>query len=556
MSMHSGRLSDAAAPLIAARGAVGRQLLSLVFPHQDDQSLPDGLAALARDPGSQAALAELDRQLFEAFEADPALAAEAVAVITAFYRQRADTGEVTALVELGSFLYWDEPGAARVAYQQAIDAGHRPALIELARLLLNVIEDEETALTILEEAAASDDADLRAEAMSEIAEVQLGHRDAAAGRATLEWVIATRHPVWAATAMVRLSFERKRQGDTAGAEALLREAVAAGDADCSARALCLLGDLLEKKGDAAGAKAAWQRVIDSRDPEWAGPALLSLVNLLAAKEDADGLRTAYGKGAALGNPDAPSALRQLGALLEAQGDVDDAHAVWQQAIDAGCDDPDSLREQLAPEPRPEPQPEPEAYPPGLPPEFDPRNMIRTGLDVLKHGLPPLPAVLDYAMAVPVACWKAEQCAVVLVLRFSRHGQDDPEPMAMEVVYSRGHDGGWEPPRYILGGSFGHDPVRSPGSLQELDGNPMVHGSSSLAPEVTPGHPAAVATGRAAPEVRYIAVIGDDREDRRPLESHFGAWIVCTEQPGDFLVVGLDANGTVLAVLPHSVRPPV
>ena len=538
---------------VPSREAVGLQLLSLIFGPQAGQGLPDVLAGLARDPDSRQALAELERQAFEAFEADPAMAPQAAAVIAAFYRQRADAGDVQALVELGGFLYWDEPEAARAAYQEAVDAGHLHALIDLARLLLNVLEDEETALLVLERAAASEDADLSAEAMYEIAFVQVSHRDAAAARATFEWVIATRHPVWAAAAMVGLAGALKHRDDPEGAEALYREAVEAGDADWSAHASCLLGNLLEGKGDAAGAKAAWQRVIDSRDPESAGPAFVSLVNLLVQQEDAEGLRAAYQNGAALGNADAPYALVQLGHLLEAQGDAGGAHAAWQQAIDAGCEDPGYLRELMSP--APEPLSAAWAYPPGLPPEFNPANMIRAGTDVLEHGLPPLPETLTYEMAIPAAYWKAEQCAVVLVLSFARHGHGQPEPMAMQVTYSRGEDGRWVPPTHFSGGSFHHDPVRSPESTRAPDGSPMVYGSSSQAREVTPGRPAFIATGRAAPEVKYLAVIKDGHEDRRPLESHFGAWVVCTEQPGPFEVVGRDADGTVLAVLPHPLQPP-
>jgi hypothetical protein len=83
---------------------------------------------------------------------------------------------------------------------------------------------------------------------------------------------------------------------------------------------------------------------------------------------------------------------------------------------------------------------------------------------------------------------------------------------------------------------------------------MVRGGSSQAREVRPGRPAFIATGRAAPEVKYLAVVKDGHEDRRPLESHFGAWVVCTEQPGPFEVTALDATGTVLASLPHPIRP--
>lgn len=264
------------------REAAGRQLLSLIFGPQGGQRLPDVLTELARDPDSRQALAKLEHQASVAFEADPAMASEAAAVIAAFYRQRADAGDVKALVELGDFLYWDEPAAARAAYQEAIDAGHLHALIDLAKVLRNVLNEEEAALAVYEQAAASEDADLSAEAMYEIAFVHVSNRDAAVARAMFERVIGTRHPVWAAAAMVGLAGMLTRRDDPEGAEALYREAIEAGDADWSAHASWLLGDLLESKGDVARAKAAWRRVIGSRDPEWAAPAFASLVEPAAA----------------------------------------------------------------------------------------------------------------------------------------------------------------------------------------------------------------------------------------------------------------------------------
>ena len=63
-------------------------------------------------------------------------------------------------------------------------------------------------------------------------------------------------------------------------------------------------------------------------------------------------------------------------------------------------------------------------------------MVRTGTHMLEHGLLPLPEVLTRDMSVPVAYWKARQCAVVLTLAFAWYGHDQPEPMAMEVVCSR------------------------------------------------------------------------------------------------------------------------
>jgi hypothetical protein len=279
------------------------------------------------------------------------------------------------------------------------------------------------------------------------------------------------------------------------------------------------------------------------------------VNLLVEQHDADAVRAAYVRAATLGTPDAPYALVQLGGMLDDLGDADGARAAWQQAIDAGCEDPDGVRDLMDPPPGPEPEPETPAYPPGLPPEFNPANVIPAGISVLEHGLPPLPDSLTYDMAVPIASWEAEQCAVVLILTFARHGHDQPVPMAMQVIYSRGEDGRWVPPAYCSSSSFYYDPLRSRESTWDPDGSPMIYGGSSQAREVTPGRPAFVAAGRAAPEVKYLSVIQEGREDRRPLESHFGAWVVCTEQPGPFEVSGLNANGTVLASIPLPFHPP-
>ena len=46
-------------------------------------------------------------------------------------------------------------------------------------------------------------------------------------------------------------------------------------------------------------------------------------------------------------------------------------------------------------------------------------------------------------------------------------------------------------------------------------------------------------------MKYLALIQDGHEDRRPLNSHFGAWIVRTDKPGPFQVTTLDENGSAL-----------
>jgi len=334
------------------------------------------------------------------------------------------------------------------------------------------------------------------------------------------------------------------------AEDLYRQAAESGHPDPSAYARFALGELLESRGDVPGARSAWQAVIDSRSTDWcAESAFINIVNLLFEQNETDGLRAAYRDGVAKGNPEALYALDRLGQQLLQNGDVESAHEAWQQAIDQGYEHADYLRDRISPPPKPG-----EDYPASLPPQFNPRNMIRVGHDVLDHGLPALPETLAYQMAIPMACWKADQCAVVLVLRYSRHGRGKPFPIAMQVVYSRSEHG-WKAPTHVAGTGFSHDPVASPGNLRDLGGRLMVHGGTSEAAEVTPGRPAFTAVGRAAPEVQSLALSQGGREDRRPLESHFGAWVICTDSPPPLDLAGIDRSGTVVARLPFGPRRP-
>jgi tetratricopeptide (TPR) repeat protein len=533
---------ESATPL--SREDVGRQVLRLVFGAQDaGQAFPQALADVIAEPGSEPALAALTCRADEAFESDPAMASAAAVVLAGFYRMRADGGNVRALVDLGDFLHWDDAEGARAAYQEAIDAGHMHAMIGLAKVLANVIGDEAAALSLYRQAISSGDPDLSAEAMFELAHAS--RRDADAARAMFQQAIQTRHPEWAAAAMVGLAHMLQCLGDPGAAKVLCRQAIQAGNADWSGHASFALGRLLESQGDIAGAKAAWQRVIDSANAAWAGPAFTGLVNLLREHDDINGLRAAYQKAAELGNPDALYALDVLGQELDRRGDADGAHAAWQQAIDAGYEDADDLRERISSPPEPEDEPEHAAALADLPPQFDARKMALTGIEVLDHGLLALPGELTYRMAIPVAYWKADRCAVVLFLRFSRHRRDT-DPMATMATFSRDGEH-WNPHRHWHGTGWSHDPIANPGDLRDLGGRPLVTGGgSSSTGTPAPGWPAAVIHGRVSPAVKELALIQDGHEDRRPLESHFGAWVICTESPGPFRVTALDENGTVLA----------
>jgi len=356
----------------AAR-ALGRELLRMVLGTQDGGGLPDVLAELVRDPDGQQAQEWLTEQAFEVFESDLAAADRAAAAVAAFHRRRADAGDVQALVDLGDLLYWDEPEAARAAYQEAVDAGHQHALLDLAKVVRR--EDEDAALAVLQQAAGSTDPDLSAEAMYDIADMHLSRQDADAAAAMFHQVIDTRHPEWAAAAMIGLGNVLRRHGDRDGAEALYRKAIQTGGKG-SAHACWLLGHLLKGKGDLTGAEAAWQHGIEDGSSPSAAAAFTSLVNLLEHQGDVEGLRAAYLTGAALNNPDALYALTQLGQLLESQGDITGAQAAWQQAIDGGCEDPDYWRERMSPPPKRRPEPAPLSAPPARgvqPQEHDPHE---------------------------------------------------------------------------------------------------------------------------------------------------------------------------------------
>jgi hypothetical protein len=178
--------------------------------------------------------------------------------------------------------------------------------------------------------------------------------------------------------------------------------------------------------------------------------------------------------------------------------------------------------------------------PDLPDSFDRRNMRQSGVEVLKHGLPSLPEQLTYEMAIPVAYWTAGLCAVVLFLEF-QHDSDVPEPVVLMGGYSC-DAGSWAAHRNWFVTGWSDDPIANQGRVPDLDGRVIATSGGTRSKVPRPGVPAAVVHGRAAQVVSEIGLIQDGREDRRPLESHFGAWVICTERPGPFRITAYDKNG--------------
>ena len=94
----------------------------------------------------------------------------------------------------------------------------------------------------------------------------------------------------------------------------------------------------------------------------------------------------------------------------------------------------------------------------------------------------------------------------------------------------------------------------PRSLRDLDGQAIVGGCAMSNPQAGPGIPAAVMSGRVSPAVTSIALVQGDREDGRPLQSHFGAWVVCTEEWSPFQIDAVDDAGTVIGAVPGPLGP--
>jgi tetratricopeptide (TPR) repeat protein len=531
---------------------LGRRLVRLIFASDGrERDMPAPLAGLIASPDSDEALTALDLHIEDRLEQDPGLAARVGELLTGFFRQQFDSGDGQALAELGDLLWWDDPPWAQAAYERAVEAGNHHALLDLAKLRDAALGDVAASLRTWREAAGSADPDVAAEALVEIGRLHAGQWDAPAAQAAFAKAMGTQHPRWAAQAMIGLGdLLLHRLGDQDGAVAMFRQAIESGDADSRACALVQLAHARKNRGDVAGAKEAWQQAIDSRAGPWAEIALSDLVNQLEREGDLDGVRAAYRTAVQTGNPDAPRALVAIGNLLKKRGDIDGWRQAWEQAVDTGFVGADDIRELLSMPAAGEAADEAEddladeVYPADLPPQFDPGNMAQTGIAVLARGLPPLPDVLTYQMAIPVAHWTASQHAVVLFLRF--HGRGPRKwPMAIMMTFSRDH-GLWTADSQWVGTGFDHDAIANPGDLESLDGRAMVVSGEARADQPVPGDLAVIWQGRAASEVRQIALIQDGREDRRPLDNHFGAWVVCTEKPSPFHVTALDQDGAVLA----------
>lgn len=187
-------------------------------------------------------------------------------------------------------------------------------------------------------------------------------------------------------------------------------------------------------------------------------------------------------------------------------------------------------------------------PDGLPAYLDPQWVAQTGIEVLEHGLPALPDVLTYEMSIPLTYWKGDECAVVLFLSFRDPGDGVQWPRVCMGTFFREAES-WQAHRAWGFKGWSYDPIARPDYLGDLDGEAIGSCGGLSNAEPAPGSPAAAIVGRVAPAVKQIALVQDGREDRRPLESHLGAWVVCIERASPYEVRALDEHGTMLGSIP-------
>ena len=404
-------------------------------------------------------------------------------------------------------------------YRQGIEAGDTESMLQLGDLRRRQ-RDFEGARVAYQQAI--DSGSMRA--VLSLARLMEGYlHDADVARAWYQRVIDSGDADLAPEAMVGLGhllvwFQR----DAAGARVAFGQAIGSGHPEWAPAGMAGLGHLLKRQGDAAGARAAFGQAIESGNPGWSGHALIGLGEMLEQKGDAAGARAMYWRAVESRTPPwAAHAFTNLVNMLRWQDDADGLRAAHRRAVETG--NPDA-----------------------------------------SYSLTILGQILSQ---------RGDDEGARAVLQEAVAAGDE---MAQEVLADIARKN--EPRRVPrLGGSEPTDLPEQfdPGRMRETGIAVLEHGLPALPEALTyqmsvpvaywkaercavvlflAGSPAMVVHGRVGPAVAHLVLTQDGHEDRRRLESHFGAWVVCTEQSSNFQVAALDENGIVLASIDESFPP--
>jgi len=164
--------------------------------------------------------------------------------------------------------------------------------------------------------------------------------------------------------------------------------------------------------------------------------------------------------------------------------------------------------------------------------------------MLDVGLRSLPPVLTFSMTLPLAYWKGTSCSVVLFLRYTVLSDGTFQPGVSFLSYHR-EGGSWIPNQYGGGAGWPSDPIASPDSLSDLAGRHVVVCGGTVTDDPKPNYPAIIAAGRVSPEVAEISFVQGKRIQRRPVDSHFGAWVVCSDKWEPYAVLAYDGAGRMI-----------
>jgi len=286
------------------------------------------------------------------------------------------TWRVPALLGLAQLLWWEEDDidAAIETYRRAIDEAasrwRADALISMASLLARK-ERYDEAEAALREALTQVEAQDSTRALLELGDI-LRSRDDLEGAIEVYWAAAdAADPEAGPQARFRLAETLRQTGSLDDAEHEFRRVADADNESLAQSALLHLASLLEQRGDVAGAQAALRAVVDSDDGPLGMQALTQLRRMLIDQDDvaaADrvyedwrrrnetestslsyqvlgnifreagdlaGAKDAFGRAVAVDDYWGRASIHELGRVLMALDERDEAVEVWLKAIDAG-----------------------------------------------------------------------------------------------------------------------------------------------------------------------------------------------------------------------------
>jgi hypothetical protein len=158
-----------------------------------------------------------------------------------------------------------------------------------------------------------------------------------------------------------------------------------------------------------------------------------------------------------------------------------------------------------------------------PESFDEDLMDDWSVWVLDNGLPELPATVMAGESVPVARWAGPCFGAVVYVAWSTGSGDEGDALVSEVRVFRRTKAGWQPSSGGGGTDWFDPPFVRPA---EIESNRVAVGH--LHASGSEGWRCCAVDGLVGAEAAYVEVADDDGVTVRPIESAFGAFVVCSD----------------------------